>query len=362
MIMLLTHPNRGGVLTTTVLVLLVVAVVNTATANAGVGNVRQYNKQKYYPGGSVRGARRATNGRNLMKSEKSESVSESKSEKSSKSVKSATNNRNRNLKSDKSIKSNKSSKVQNNDPDEDPAVRGIFQSAAGPVAAGYNDQSVAVQAQAQAASKKGAPPPPSAGYNDNSMAATTAAAAAAAVAPRQPEAQVVAVSPETIVDASALIVGREGRNANTNGNATTTADDELSADDFEDENNATAIISDTNFTQEEEDDADELDFEDDDVPIDDNNATTPTTISNITTPVFVRTPISNELNPAAVGAADGGGNGTNDASCSAAPICNRNGLTGDCCPTSEGVSLACCARNFGSLPEPAPAAAVEGED
>jgi len=242
MIMSINHPNRVVVLATTIaLVLLVVATVNTVGATAAdVGSgVRQYNTQKYYRGGSVRGVR-ATKRRNL--SERSE-------------------------KSSKSLKLTKSQ------------------------------------------------------VSDTDVVAPT---------------------------------GRDG-------NATTADDDYLSADEFEDENNSTTIINDTNSTQEE--DADELDFEDDDVPIDDSNSTsTTTTISNITTPVFVRTPISNELNPAAVGAADGGGNGTNDASCSAAPLCTRNGLTGDCCPTSEGVSLACCARNFGSLPEPAPAAAVEGED
>jgi len=241
MIMSINHPNRVVVLATTIaLVLLVVATVNTVGATAAdVGSgVRQYNTQKYYRGGSVRGVR-------------------------------ATKRRNLSERSEKTSKSSKLTKAQVSDTD--------------------------------------------------------------GVAP----------------------TGRDGNNA-------TTADDDFSTDEFEDENNSTTIIIDTNFTQEE--DADELGFADDDVPIDDNNATTPTTISNITTPVFVRTPISNELNPAAVGAADGGGNGTNDASCSAAPLCTRNGLTGDCCPTSEGVSLACCARNFGSLPEPAPAAAVEGED
>jgi len=243
MIMFINHPNRVVVVlaTTIALVLLVVNTVGATAADVGSG-VRQYNTQKYYRGGSVRGVRG-----------------------------SSATNRNRNL-NEKTSKSSKLTKSQASDTD--------------------------------------------------------------VVAP----------------------TGRDG-------NATTTDDDDFSADEFEDENNSTAIIIDTNFTQEEDEDADELDFADDDVPIDDSNATTTTTISNIPTPVFVRTPISNELNPATVGAADGEEEATNDASCSAAPLCTRNGLTGDCCPTSEGVSLACCAKNFGSLPEPAPAAAaVEGED
>jgi len=40
---------------------------------------------------------------------------------------------------------------------------------------------------------------------------------------------------------------------------------------------------------------------------------------------------------------------TENASCSAAPICNSNGLTGDCCPTNDGTYLNCCAEKpFGS--------------
>jgi len=256
MIMIINHPNRVVVLATIALVLLVVATVNTAGATADVGSGRQYNKQKYYRGGSVRGVRG-----------------------------SSATNRNRNLKSDKNEKMSKKLKMT-----------------------------------------------------------------------KAPSSDTNVLAPTQTIDDAALLVGRDG-------NAT----DDLSADEFDDENNSTTIIIDTNFTQEEDDDDNVLGFVDEDEPlfeIEDSNSTTTTTISDITTPVFVRTPISNELTSAVV-AADGEGDGNNDASCSAAPLCTRNGLTGDCCPTSEGVYLSCCAKNFGTLPEPEPAppapAVVEGE-